>query len=162
MVVLRSKSYIETMSEFYRIKRIVNSWLGSRVKRRRSSTYEQDDPRMILNDLGLQMSPEALAFVADDSFRREDMLMQLYAAEEELDVDLVLNNVQLDPIWDPKVYVGDGKFAITVVVRREEVLVVEFDYPDAKGPMRGPDGQGFSARDSAEAGEGPVIDVEIE
>ena len=148
------------MSEFYRIKRIVNSWLGSRNKRRRSATYEKDDPRMILNDLGLQMSPEALAFVADDSFRREDMLMQIYAAEEELDVDLVLDNVRFDPIWDPKVYVGDQKFAITVVVRREEVVVVEFDYPDAKAPMTGPEGQGFSAREAGDSG--PVIDVEIE
>lgn len=150
------------MSEFYRIKRIVNSWLGSRHKRRRSATYEQDDPRMILNDLGLQMSPEALAFVADSSFRREDMLMQIYAAEEELDVDLVLDNVQIDPIWDPKVYVGDQKFAVTVVVRKQEVVVIEFDYPDAKDPLTGPDGQGFSARDSAGAGAGPTIDVEIE
>lgn len=150
------------MSEFYRIKRVVSSWLAGRVKRRRTATYEQDDARMILNELGLQMSPEALAFVADNSFRREDMLVQIYAAEEELNVDLILDNVMIDPIWDPKVYVGDKKFAITVTVRREEVVIVEFDYPEATQPMQGPQGQGFDARDSSTQGSGTVIDVEIE
>ena len=152
------------MSEFTRIKRIVSSWLGSMRKRRRSATYEQDDPRMILNDLGLQMSIETLEFVADNSFRREDMLMQIYAAEEELDMDLVLNNVQFDPIWEPKVYTGEGMFFITVQARGEEYVVVEFDYPAATGPLTGADGQPLPPISEAPGtpGGGQTIDVEIE
>ena len=92
------------MSNIDRLKRVVKSWYAGLRKKRRSAVYEQDDPRMIINDLGLQMSPEGLAFIADSSFHREDMLMQIYAAEEELDRDLVVDNTHLDPVYSPKVY----------------------------------------------------------
>ena len=53
------------MSEFQRLKRVVNSWLGGvRIrKKRRVATYQDDDALLILTDLGLLMSPEALVHV---------------------------------------------------------------------------------------------------
>jgi hypothetical protein len=121
------------MSELFRLKRIVSSWIGGvrHRKKRRISSYEHDDARMILNDLGLQMTPEALAFVADDRFRREDFLMQLYAAEEELGIDLIKDNIMLDPALSPTVYEREGKLAFTAAIRGEEYIVAEFDYPKA-------------------------------
>ena len=115
------------MSDLYRIKRIARSWWGGVRKKQRPATYEQDDPRMIINDLGLQMSPEALEGIADNSFRREDMLVQLYNAEEELGIDLIKDNTAIDPKWNPKVYEQDDRVAITIVVKKEEVVIVEFD-----------------------------------
>lgn len=124
------------MSELRKLKRLVNSWMGSMRKARREAEYKEDDPRMIINELGLQLSPEGLKFIADDSFRREDMLMQIYAAEEELDVDLVKANVMLDPIWEPKVYEEKNRIAITVVVDRDEVIIIEFSTdPESSVPM---------------------------
>ena len=118
------------MSEIDRLKRIVRSWWGGRHKSRRSAAYEQDDPRMIINDLGLQLSPEGLASIADSSFRREDMLVQIYNAEEELGIDLIEDNVRIDPRWEPRVYELDGHIAITATVKDEEVVVIEFQDRD--------------------------------
>ena len=114
------------MSNIERLKRVVKSWVASRRKRRRSAVYEQDDPRMIINDLGLQMSAEGLSFIADSSYRREDMLMQIYAAEEELDLDLVVDNIQLDPTYSPTVYEEEDRIAVTILADGEEVVIIEF------------------------------------
>lgn len=114
------------MANIDRLKRVVMSWVGGLRKRRRNAVYEQDDPRMIINDLGLQLSPEGLAFIADSSFHREDMLMQIYAAEEELDRDLVVDNNRLDPAYSPKVYEKDDRIVVTMVVKGEEVVIFEF------------------------------------
>ncbi len=114
------------MANIDRLKRVVGSWVGSFRKRRRPGVYEQDDPRMIINNLGLQLSPEALSFIVDSQFHREDMLMQIYAAEEELDCDLVVDNTRLDPARSPKVYEEKDQIAITVTVKGEEIVVVHF------------------------------------
>ncbi len=118
------------MSEFSRLKRIVGSWIGaSRIrKRRRSAVYNDDNALMILTDLGLLMSPEALVHVSNDSLRREDFLMQLYAAEEDLGVDIIKDNVMIDPALSPKVYEVEGKIGFTIVVKKEEYLVAEFPF----------------------------------
>ena len=118
------------MSEFSRLKRIVGSWIGaSRIrKRRRSAVYNDDNALMILTDLGLLMSPEALVHVSNDSLRREDFLMQLYAAEEDLGVDIIKDNVMIDPALSPKVYEVEGKIGFTIVVKKEEDLVAEFPF----------------------------------
>ena len=81
---------------------------------------------MIINDLGLQMSPEALSFIADSNFRREDMLVQIHAAEESLDRDLVVDNSALDPVYSPKVYEDEDRIAVTMIIRDEEVVIFEF------------------------------------
>jgi hypothetical protein len=122
------------MSEFQRLKRVVNSWIGgARIrKKRRSATYQDDNALMILNDLGWKMSPEALEHVVGNSTRREDFLMQIYAAEEDLGVDLIKDNVMLNPAYDPKVYEVEGKIGFTVTVKNEEYLVAEFPYEKKK------------------------------
>lgn len=124
------------MSEFQRLKRIVGSWIGaSRIrKRRRAATYNDDNALMILTDMGLLMSPEALVYVSNDSMRREDFLMQLYAAEEDLGVDIIKDNVMIDPALQPKVYEVEGKIGFTIVVKKEEYLIAEFPFEKkAKG-----------------------------
>ena len=122
------------MSEIERLKRIARSWWGGVRKKRRPAAYEQDDPRMIINDLGLQLSPAALASIADNSFRREDMLVQLYNAEETLNIDLIRDNTQIDPRHNPKVYEHEGHIVITATVDGEEVVIVEFE-PERPDPL---------------------------
>ena len=132
------------MSEFQRLKRVVNSWLGGvRIrKKRRVATYQDDDALMILTDLGLLMSPEALVFVSNNSTRREDFLQQLYAAEEDLRIDIIKDNVMIDPALSPKVYEVEGKIGFTVVVRKEEYLVAEFAFEKPAPPQPAPSPQG--------------------
>jgi hypothetical protein len=119
------------MSELKRLKRVFDSWLGQvrKTKRRRLSVYDQDDPRMIINELGLSMSPDALVYMTENSTRREDFLMQIYAAEDELDVDLVRDNREIDPRWSPAVYEEDNKIVFTATVDGDEYVIAEFPFP---------------------------------
>lgn len=119
------------MSNYSRLKRLTRAWIGSMRKRRRPNAYEQDDPRMIFTELGLQMSPETLSTLSDNSYYREDFLVQLHSAEEELNLDLVLDNTSIDPVWDPKVYEENGKVMITATVDGEETIVAEFNLNEA-------------------------------
>jgi hypothetical protein len=118
------------MSEFARLKRIVGSWIGAaRIrKKRRAASYNDDNALLILTDLGMLMSPDALVYVSNNSLRREDFLMQLYAAEEDLNVDIIKDNVMIDPALSPKVYEVEGKIGFTIVVKKEEYLIAEFPY----------------------------------
>jgi hypothetical protein len=118
------------MSEFSRLKRAVTSWIsGMRIsKKRRLATYQDDDALLILTDLGLLMSPEALVYVSNNSTRREDFLMQLYAAEEDLRIDIIRDNVMIDPALEPKVYEVEGKIGFTIMHKKEEYLVAEFPF----------------------------------
>lgn len=95
-------------------------------KKRRVATYQDDDALLILTDLGLLMSPEALIHISQNSTRREDFLMQVYSAEEDLGIDIILDNVVIDPALSPKVYEIEGKIGITIVHKSEEYLVAEF------------------------------------
>lgn len=116
------------MSDLQRLKRVFGSWVGKlrHRKKRRSSIYEDDDSLLILTDLGMQMSPEALEYVSGNSTRREDFLQQLYMSEDELDIDLIQDNVRLDPKWKPNVREEGKRIAFTVVVRGEEMIVAEY------------------------------------
>jgi hypothetical protein len=132
------------MSEFARLKRIVGSWIGAtRIrKKRRSATYQDDNALLILTDLGMLMSPDALVYVSNNSTRREDFLMQLYAAEEDLRIDIIRDNVMIDPTWNPKVYEVEGKIGFTVTVKGEEYLVAEFPFEKPAPPQPTPSPQG--------------------
>ena len=119
------------MSDLKRIKRIVGSWVGKARfgKKRRLSVYQDDDALLILNDLGLQMSPAALDHIAGNSTTREDFLIQIYAVEDDLGLDLIKDNIQIDPALEPKVYEEDGKITFTINWKKEDYLVAEFACP---------------------------------
>lgn len=118
------------MSEFSRFKRIVGSWIGAaRIrKKRRSASYNDDNALMILTDLGMLMTPDALVYVSNNSNRREDFLIQVYAAEEDLNVDIIKDNVMINPALNPMVYELEGKIGFTILVKGEEYLVAEFPW----------------------------------
>ena len=119
------------MSELQRLKRVFGSWVGKirHRKKRRSSIYEEDDAVLILADLGLHMSPEAFEYVSGSSTRREDFLQQLYMSEDELDIDLILDNVMIDPRWKPRVVEEGKRIAFLATVRGEELIVAEYTRP---------------------------------
>ena len=54
--------------------------------------------------------------------------MQIYAAEDDLGVDLIRDNVMLNPDLDPKVYEIESKIGFTVMFKGEEYLVAEFPW----------------------------------
>jgi hypothetical protein len=116
------------MSELHRLKRVFGSWIGKlrHRKLRRTSVYEFDDALLILTDLGMLMSPEALEYVSGNSTRREDFLQQIYMSEDELGIDLIQDNVRIDPQWNPLVREEGNKIAITIIHRGEELIVAEW------------------------------------
>lgn len=116
------------MSELQRLKRVFGSWVGKirHRKKRRHAIYEDDDAILILADLGLHMSPEAFEFVSGSSSRREDFLQQLYMSEDELGIDLILDNIMIDPRWKPRVVEEGMRIAFLATVRGEELIIAEY------------------------------------
>ena len=117
------------MAELDRLKRIVNSWLGQvrKQKSRRVAVYEDDDALMIITDLGLKMTPGALTWMTDNTTRMTDFLIQVYAAEEELDVDLIIDNNMIDPRLNPNVYEEENMIIFTADLDGDEYVIAEFN-----------------------------------
>ena len=116
------------MSELQRLKRVFGSWVGNirHRKQRRSGVYTHDDALLIITELGLLMSPAALVFVSGNSTRREDFLQQVYMSEDELGIDIIKDNVQIDPKWNPMVHEEGNKVAITIIHKGEELIIAEW------------------------------------
>lgn len=116
------------MSELKRLRRVFGSWVGGmrHRKKRRISIYEHDDALLILTDLGLLMSPAGLEFVSGNSTRREDFLQQIYISEDELDIDIIQDNVRINPSLAPNVREDEKTIQFTIIFRGEELIVAEF------------------------------------
>lgn len=117
------------MSTFNRLERIVKSWVG---KARRNVYYDFDDARAILNELGLQMSPEALAHMTSSDLIMQEFLDCVYAAEDVIGRDLIQHNKEINPLYEPKVYEEDGWIIFTITRRTKELVYGEFPMPGAK------------------------------
>lgn len=142
------------MSDFNRFKRVVKSWVGS-FKRNRSEDYQFDDANMIITNLGMQFRAETLAWVLAEDTRKEDFLQGIYAAEEELNQDIVIGNTEIDPVFDPQVYEFNGKLEFTIRWKGEEIIFAEFELPEALA-------EGTYVDEDEPDGERGPIDIPIE
>lgn len=142
-----------TMSELDRLARVIRSWTGS--KRLRSSVYEHDDPVMILTELGTQISPETLAYLTAETMRKEEVLNQLHAAEEELKKEIIKENTFIDPELDPRFYEETDRAVITIQHKKKEIIIADL-------PLPYDENRGGSTAPENTAADANVIDVEIE
>ncbi|MCB9231356.1 MAG: hypothetical protein H6581_06830 [Bacteroidia bacterium] len=114
------------MSNLKRLTRVIKSWKG---KITRDVYYEGADAFMILTDLGLQMSPQTLAYLTSSDSLKDDFVDGLYAAEEKAGKLLVVDNQMIDPAYDPKVYEEGREVIFTVKIKDKEVVFAEFPLP---------------------------------
>ena len=110
------------MGNFDRIERIVKSWAG---KLKRDRYYQQGDMLMILNDLGMQISPKTLEWLLANNAAQQEIEMGLYAAEDKFGKSVVLEDSTIDPTFSPKVYDEEGRFALSLTHNGKEYVVVD-------------------------------------
>ena len=116
------------MSVRKRLKRVVKSWTG--VLSRDEIYYSYDDARMILTDLGMQMSPEALAYLTSSEEIMEEFLGQVSAVEKKLGLNIIKDQYSIDPELQPKVYEIEGEIIITILHKGVESILVEFPFEE--------------------------------
>lgn len=119
------------MSELRRLERLAKS-LIPRIPRGEDRQYTLEDARHMINELGLQMSPEALAFMTGDSNRLDDFLMNVYHLEEKVGKKVTTDSRSIDERYEPKVYEEDGTLAFSVTWRGKERVFAEYQVPATK------------------------------
>ncbi|MEM6804384.1 MAG: hypothetical protein AAF696_23495 [Bacteroidota bacterium] len=116
------------MSEFKRLARLIKAAIP-RMPLGEDRPYQLSDAHMMITDLGMQMSPEALAFMTGDDNRLDDFLMNIYHLENDIRKKAVTEFATIDPELLPKVYEEDGTIGFTVVHKNEEIVFAEYDFP---------------------------------
>lgn len=116
------------MSEFKRLSRLIKSAIP-RFPRGKDRQYQLSDARMMITDLGMQMSPEALAFMTEDDNKLDDFLMNIYHLESDIRKKAITEFATIDLDLSPKVYEEDGKLGFSVLHKDEEIVFAEYDFP---------------------------------
>ncbi|MEL6675891.1 MAG: hypothetical protein AAFR61_27030 [Bacteroidota bacterium] len=145
------------MSEFKRLTRLLKSRIP-RFPRKAEDNYSLSDARMIITDLGMQMSPEALQYLTNDDALLEDFLENIYHLEERVGRKVITEYATINTEFEPKVYEENGELGFSVIYGRKELVYAEYRLPGASDPL-----DDDTRSDDAPAREsGQVIDVEIE
>lgn len=114
------------MSDFTRLKRIAKSlvprWPASGEK-----NYSFEDARLIINDLGMKLSPEMLASLLSRTETLDDFLGSIYELEHKLKRPVVTELATIDPVLEPDVHVEGSKVAFSVKWREERLVFAEYD-----------------------------------
>ncbi|NOK86067.1 MAG: hypothetical protein GFH27_549397n15 [Chloroflexi bacterium AL-W] len=115
------------MSELSRLERIAKS-LIPRIPRGQNRQYQLEDARNIINDLGLQLSPAALAYLVSNSSRLDGFLMDIYHVEQAIGKKVVTEFATIDEQYQPKVYEEEGKIAFSLTWKGKERVFSEYDW----------------------------------
>ncbi len=116
------------MSELYRIKRIVKS-LIPRTPRDSERRYSYADARLMINDLGMDLSPEVLAYLVDTDTVLEDFVGSVYELEYMLKRRATTEITTLDPELVPKAYDEPPRVVFTIQHDGEEWVFAEYTIP---------------------------------
>ena len=115
------------MSIKSRLHRIARSWKGQ--LHGKDIHYTQDDAFLILTDLGLQMSPETLAYLTSTAEMLEEFMEALHWTEKEIVRHIVEDGNRISPEYDPKVYEVDGEAIFTIKHKEVEMIMAEIRLP---------------------------------
>ncbi|MEL6193397.1 MAG: hypothetical protein AAFR66_15165 [Bacteroidota bacterium] len=116
------------MSDFKRLERIIKSRLP-RFPKDIDYTYSVKDARNMINDLGLSLSPEALAYLTETETILDDFLEGVYHVENRFKKRVANEQAFLKEEFSPKVYEEDGKAIFTLTHRGKEYIFAEYDLP---------------------------------
>ena len=113
------------MSEFKRFKRLAKS-LIPRFPRGDEKYYTREDARNMINDLGLQISPEALEALVNSETVLEDFTNSIYELERKIRKKVVTDFATIDLEFEPHVYEEDGRVGFTILHRGDEILFADY------------------------------------
>lgn len=116
------------MSEYNRLKRVVRSMIPEFSSRRKDidQYYDTGDARMMINELGMQIPPKVLKALGNSDVALEEFINGIYLVEDEINKTIVTDRSILDPTYEPKVYLEDGRIGFTVSHKGEEIIFAEF------------------------------------
>jgi hypothetical protein len=116
------------MSEFKRLERLVKA-LIPRLPRAENRQYQLADARHMINDLGMHIPPEVLAYLLAQDAILDDFLMSIYALEKELRRKVVTEFATIDEALEPKVYVEEALIGFSVTHKARELVFAEYQLP---------------------------------
>lgn len=118
------------MSEYKRLERLAKS-LIPRFDRRGDDrpNYQLADARHMINELGLQMSPEALKHLLSQDAILDDFLMSIIELESYLKRRVVLDDMTIDPDLTPRVYEEPTVIGFSIERKGKEIVFAEYDFP---------------------------------
>jgi len=115
------------MGNFERITRLAKSYVGFGGDL--TEDHSSADIKFMINELGFQMSAQALAFMLDSDVRLQDFIMSIYEVRKQKGVQLLNDQKLIDTKYSPKVYEEDGKLAFSVQVSGQEIIFYEEKFP---------------------------------
>lgn len=117
------------MSELDRLKRITKS-LVPNFTRNRKRYYNFEDAKMMITDLALGIPPDYFAILTEREALLDDFLNNVYQLEDAMGKqDVVTEFSTLNPEYQPKVYIKNGKVIFTVTygtLLKQEVVFAEY------------------------------------
>lgn len=114
------------MSELRRLERIAKS-LIPRIPRGAKQQYKLEDARNMINEHGMDLSPEALAFLVDEDIHLDSYLMGVYHLENKLKKRVVTDQATIVEELAPKVYEEEDQIIFTVTWGGKERVYVEYN-----------------------------------
>lgn len=114
------------MSEFERFTRLVKSIIP-RFSDSEYQSYALADAKMMINELGLSMSPATLAYLISKDDILDDFLDGVYALEKKAGGKVITDSATIMTDYDPKVYEKEDKVVFTAKIEGEEYLFAEYD-----------------------------------
>jgi len=112
--------------QFRRLKRVAQSYLPH-LSSEANREYSYEDARMMLTDLGLQMSPEVLDTLLSRLDVLDDFILSIYQLEKEIKrTDIVTEFCTIDMKYEPHVYADSRFIGFTITHEDEEILFAEY------------------------------------
>jgi hypothetical protein len=115
------------LDEYKRLKRMFKS-LIPRFPRDEDRQYTLSDARNMINDLGIQMSPEALERLVSSDLILDDFINNIYFLEEDIGRKVITEFATIDMKYNPRVYEDQAENLIgfSVTYRGEEIVFAEY------------------------------------
>ena len=117
------------MSNLKRLERVVKSWTG-KLTRKRKYYYTTENVRLIITDLGIQISPEVFEWLTTNTVAQEEFISQVHESEEVLGIGIVRDFDKIHPELDAKVYEDGQTVMFTLTYKGKERIFAELELPD--------------------------------
>jgi len=117
------------MSDFKRLQRIAKSMIP-RLSFRSQAEHSMEDARDMINDLGIQIPPKALALLLSKDEILDDFAEGVVALKREIKRDVLDEFGLIDAELEPQVLVDGQTVAFFVMHKKESLIFAEYTLPE--------------------------------
>jgi hypothetical protein len=122
------KQFPPTMSDYRRFRRLAKSIMPdfSRSRRDIGQYYDNDDARMMINELAMEIPPKVLKALLRSDKAMDDFINGVYLAEDDIGKRIVTDRAIISSQYAPQVHIEDGVLMFTVRHKGEEIIFAEY------------------------------------